>query len=187
MTKRSFFSTLVSTAICMTVALSCGTEDKERTTRKTSEGNMTSVKKGGRNAPPGLRKEETEPAKDFVESISSMDSLNSIVENNPGKLLVFDLYADWCAPCKILSPLYSDIAKDHAKKARFFRIDVQRNQDIASAFRVRGIPFVVFVKDKEIVHAVSGLNPREQYERIITSCGNGIPSAECKKNLEQSL
>jgi hypothetical protein len=52
---------------------------------------------------------------------------------------------------------------------------------------VRGIPYVVFIKDKEVVHALAGLNTREQYERVITSCGNDIPLAECKKHLEQSL
>jgi|GEM_PF-292961 len=186
MVKKGFLSILASTAICLTVALSCGSEERNRTTRKTS-GEKTVSENGLHNAPSDAHNNAAESAKDFVEPISSLESLNSIVESNPGKLLVFDLYADWCAPCKILAPLYSDIAKDHAKKAQFFRVDVQRNQDIASAFRVRGIPYVVFIKDKEVVHALAGLNTREQYERVITSCGNDIPLAECKKHLEQSL
>lgn len=122
-----------------------------------------------------------------VESIGTLDELISIVEGTPGKLLVFDLYADWCKPCKILAPTFSAIAGTHAKNARFFRIDVDRSPDIASAFRVRGMPLVVFMKDKEVVHSLLGLNPRENYERVITLCGSDVPAAECRTKLQGSL
>ena len=122
-----------------------------------------------------------------VESISSLDHLNSIIDETPGKLLVFDLYADWCSPCKMLAPVFSSLAATHGNHARFFRIDVQNNPDIASAFGVRGIPYVVFIKDKEVVHALTGLNPKETYERVITTCGSSITVGECRAGLENSL
>jgi thioredoxin 1 len=127
------------------------------------------------------------PAKEAVESIGNLDSLNAIIEGTPGKLLVFDLYADWCKPCKILAPTFDALAKDYAKNARFFRIDIQTSSDIASAFGVRGIPFVVFIKDKEVVHSLTGLNPRESYERVFTTCGPSVPAAECKTKLGNNL
>ncbi|MBN1307415.1 MAG: thioredoxin family protein [Chitinispirillaceae bacterium] len=127
------------------------------------------------------------PLKDPVESIGSLDELISIVEGSPGQLLVFDLYADWCMPCKILLPTFTALAGAHSKNARFFRVDLQRNPDIASAFRVNSIPMVVFMKDKEVVHALKGLNPKEYYERVITMCGPSIPAAECRTKLEGTL
>ncbi|MBN1575159.1 MAG: thioredoxin family protein [Chitinispirillaceae bacterium] len=127
------------------------------------------------------------PVKGSIESIGNLDELITIVEGTPGKLLVFYLYADWCTPCKMLAPTFTALAGAHSKNARFFRIDVQRNPDIASAFRVNNIPLVVFMKDKEMVHALTGLNPRKNYERVITVCGPSVPAAECRTKLSGTL
>ncbi len=131
-------------------------------------------------APPQEKKEP-------VSSIGDLDKLNAIVEGTPGKLLVFDLYADWCVPCKILAPLYDSLAVKHGKSADFYRVDVQHSQDIAAAFGVRGIPFVVFMKDKKVVHAITGLNPAESYERVITTCGGSASVSECQEKLSSPM
>lgn len=122
-----------------------------------------------------------------IEVITSFTHLDSIIKNTPNALLIFDLYADWCKPCKMLAPIYSSLAKKHSGKARFFRVDVQKHRDIAQAFRVNGIPLVVFMKDNEIVHAITGLRPPEQYEMVITSCGASVSKDECHKKLEAAL
>ncbi len=127
-------------------------------------------------------------SKDAVKTIDSLDELFSIVENTPGKLLVFDIYADWCKPCLILSPIFSRLASDYSKRALFFRINIQNNPEIASAFRVQSIPLVVFMKDKEVVYRVTGLREREEYERVITTCGHSsVSPEECKAMLNQNL
>jgi thioredoxin len=124
---------------------------------------------------------------EHVKTIGSLEELNSIVENTPGKLLIFDLYADWCMPCRILAPVYDTMAKVHAQRASFYRVDVQRQKEIADAFNVHSIPLVVFIKDKEMVHTVPGLNPREHYEKVISTCGSEVPAAECIKKLKEVL
>lgn len=140
----------------------------------------------------GKKKTETEesgtsPLEKTIVAVSGLEHLTTIVEEAPGKLLVFDLYADWCYPCKLLSPVFSQLAADHAKNARFFRIDVGRHKDIAAAFRVRGIPLVVFIKDKQVVHSLTGINPRETYERVLTACGPSVSVADCKARLRDAL
>ena len=122
-----------------------------------------------------------------VIALSGLDTVTAIVEGTPGQLLVFDLYADWCRPCKLLAPMYDSLAETHGHTANFYRVDVQRNPDIAAAFGVRGIPLVVFMKDKEVVQALSGLNPRTSYERILTSCGEEVSVEECRENLNKAL
>ena len=159
-------------------ASSCGKSDK-----RTDIIRLPAQQPQIRAAKGGSSKHANNP----VETIDSLDQLISIVEGTPGKLLVFDIYADWCKPCIMLAPTFSKLASDHSKHARFFRIDIQRNPDIASAFRVRSIPLVVFMKDKEVVHAVSGLKPRENYERVITTCGQSVSAAECRTKLEERL
>lgn len=151
--------------------------------RKPSAGNTTS-----KSGPETKNDSATAAiAKEAVENITSYDHFNSVLDGSPGKLLVFDLYADWCRPCKLLAPTYSALAQEHGTKARFFRVDIQQHQDIASAFQASSIPLVVFIKDKEVVKAIIGLNPRESYERVLTTCGPSVPAAECKSKLADDL
>lgn len=131
------------------------------------------------------KKQPTE--KKTVVALSGLDTVTAIVEGTPGQLLVFDLYADWCRPCKMLAPMYDSLASTHGHRANFYRVDVQRNPDIAAAFGVRGIPLVVFMKDQKVVQALTGLNPRKSYERILTSCGPMVSLEECRKNLSKPL
>jgi len=118
-----------------------------------------------------------------VKSISSQEEFTKILESSQNKLLVFDLYADWCAPCRMLAPTYNEIAGTHKEKAAFYRVNVDKHPEIAQAFGVRGIPYVVFVKNKEVVNALTGLNPRESYEKVILACGNENSAADCSNNL----
>lgn len=105
--------------------------------------------------------------KGSIQSIGSVEELRSVVENSGDRLLVFDLYADWCMPCKILSPRLEKIAKEHGEKATIYKINVDKNPGIAGAFGVRGIPYVVFVREKAAVHAMTGVQPPEAYIQAI--------------------
>ncbi len=99
--------------------------------------------------------------------VQSAEELNKIVESAGAKLLMFDLYADWCMPCKILSPMLENIAKENREKVAVYKIDVDKNPEIAGAFGVTGLPFVVMVKNKVGVHAFTGVQSKDTYVRAI--------------------
>lgn len=110
----------------------------------------------------------TSAAKDSpVKTIQSEEEFKKIIESSPNKLMVFDLYADWCGPCRILSPMLEEIAKENKDKADFYKIDVDRLPRLAGAFKVRGIPHVAFLKNKTIVHAFVGVQTKSAYVRAI--------------------
>lgn len=117
-----------------------------------------------------------------IKTISSVDELNSIMDSSD-KLLVFDLYADWCLPCKILSPVFSTLAEENKGNAEFYRIDVDKSPELSYAFGVRGIPYVVFIKNKKAVYSLTGVNPKESYEKVINSCGN-VSNELCMEKLK---
>jgi thioredoxin 1 len=121
--------------------------------------------------------------KEPIQNITDFDHFNSVVEGTPGKLLVFDLYADWCRPCRMLAPTFLSLARTHGATVNFYRVDIQKHQDIAMALQVNGIPHVVFIKDKEVVRTVVGLNPAETYEKILTACDSTVSAAECMKHI----
>jgi thioredoxin len=101
-----------------------------------------------------------------VTEIQGEESLMKIIEE-PNKLMVFDLYADWCGPCQVLSPMLEKIARENKDKADFYKIDVDQQPRLSALFKVSGIPYVVFLKNKTILYALTGLYPKEEYIKVI--------------------
>ncbi len=106
-------------------------------------------------------------AESVVQTINGTEAFKKIVESAGNRLLMFDLYADWCAPCRVLSPMLEKIAKEHQDKLTVYKINVDNNPEIARMFNVTGIPFVVMMKNMQVVHSLLGVQPKETYVRAI--------------------
>lgn len=104
-----------------------------------------------------------------IQSITSLEHFTTIIENAGSRLLAFDLYADWCMPCKVLSPTLDEIARENQQKITIYKIDTDQFPQITAAFGVTGIPFVVFVKNKHAVYALMGVQPKNSYTKIINT------------------
>ncbi|MEJ2594205.1 MAG: thioredoxin [bacterium] len=80
---------------------------------------------------------------------------------------VIDFYADWCKPCRMVAPIMDDLAKEYDGKLKIYKIDVDKEKQLASIFQVRSIPAVLFspVKGRPMMQA--GALPKDQYVRII--------------------
>ncbi len=102
-----------------------------------------------------------------VITIQTEAEFKALIDTSGDRLLIFDLYADWCKPCKILSPVLEELAKENRHKASFFKVNIDKHKRIGSMFRVAGIPFVVFVKNKQGVHSLTGVMPKERYQQAI--------------------
>ncbi|HMA99742.1 MAG TPA: thioredoxin domain-containing protein [Spirochaetota bacterium] len=103
----------------------------------------------------------------LVKHIKSMTHLQKVVNKAQDRLLIFDLYADWCAPCRRLAPLLEEVAAERKNRVSVYKIDTEKHRDIAASFGVRGIPYVVFIRNRSIVHTLTGLHPKEKYLHVI--------------------
>lgn len=83
------------------------------------------------------------------------------------KPLIIDLYASWCGPCKRLAPILADIQKDFGNKIQIYKVDTDKEKDLARLFNVSSIPLMVFIPKKGEPFLVSGLRPKEQLVSII--------------------
>lgn len=106
---------------------------------------------------------------ELVQSISSLEQFNAIVEHSGNRLIAFDLYADWCMPCHVLEPVLKEIAKENSSKVTIYKINADQFPQIIEAFGVNGIPFVVFIKNKKAIYALMGVQPKESYLKIINN------------------
>lgn len=116
----------------------------------------------------GCAADRNEPSQqDSIQPITSVEQFNSIIENAGDRLLVFNLYADWCMPCHVLAPTLTELAAENRSKITFFKVDTDQFPQITAAFGVTGIPFVVFVKNKKAIYALIGVQPKDSYTKII--------------------
>jgi len=128
----------------------------------------------------------TDPEKTSSESpvkkIADAQEFRSVLDNAGSRMQVFDLYADWCGPCKIIEPALSALSGKYASTVDFYRVNVDENPEIASLFRTQVIPYVVFVKNGKVVTSFSGVNSQASYEKVITLCASS--TEPCEKVLQ---
>lgn len=73
-----------------------------------------------------------------------------------GTVLV-DFHAAWCGPCQLQGPILEDLAVELGEEVRIAKLDVDRNRDTAARFRVSSIPYLVLLRDGEVVREFTGL------------------------------
>ncbi len=115
-----------------------------------------------------------------ITTIESSDQFKALLDSSGSKLLMFDLYADWCMPCKILSPILEKIASDMKSQVSVYKINIDKQPELSSVFRVSGIPFVALIKEKTVVKAFIGVQPEAAYRRAIAEFSSS--TSEDKKD-----
>ena len=81
--------------------------------------------------------------------------------NNTDKIVLIDFYADWCGPCKMLAPVFQEVANEFEGKADFYKIDIDASLDIARQFSVSTVPTVIIFRNGEPIERLVGFMPKE--------------------------
>ena len=77
-------------------------------------------------------------------------------EETKSRYVLIDFWAAWCGPCVSLAPLIDEIAGDMEGKLKVCKLDVDNNMQTAARFGVRGIPYIVLLKDGKEIDSVTG-------------------------------
>ena len=95
--------------------------------------------------------------------------------NNPewkylgDKPALVDFYADWCGPCKMIAPSLEEIAAEKAGELYVYKVNVDNEQELASLFRIRSVPTLVFAPLKGEPHITSGAPTKAQLKKALDS------------------
>jgi len=82
---------------------------------------------------------------DFTDDNFQVSALES------DKLVVVDFWAEWCGPCRMVTPIIEDLAKEYDGKAVVGKVNVDHSPSVSMKYGVRSIPTILFLKDGEVV------------------------------------
>ncbi len=82
---------------------------------------------------------------------------------------VVDFWAEWCGPCKMIKPVFEEVAGEMKGKVKFGKVNIEDGQELADKFGVLSIPTLIFFKDGEQVEMSSGAMDKKTLTRMISS------------------
>jgi putative thioredoxin len=101
-----------------------------------------------------------------VFDVGERDFMERVIERSRELPVVVDFWADWCGPCKALSPALENAAGARAGKVELAKVDVDQNQMLAQSFGVRGIPAVKAFRNGQVADEFTGAIPPAEVERF---------------------
>ena len=84
-----------------------------------------------------------------------MESFRELI--NAEKPVLVDFYADWCGPCKAMSPVIQEVARTTQGQARVIKVDIDKSVEAAQAYQVQAVPTFIIFKKGNIVWRHSGM------------------------------
>lgn len=80
---------------------------------------------------------------------------------------IIDFYADWCGPCKMVAPIMEELADEYDGKVDIYKIDTEKEQELAAAFGIRSIPSILFIPVEEKPQMAVGALPKDSFIKAI--------------------
>lgn len=99
---------------------------------------------------------------------TQLTKLNFYESINNGKdISIIDFYADWCGPCKIISPIFDDIASNLKDHANFYKFNIEEDKSILEKYKISSVPTILILKEGIAVDSLVGFLPANKLESKI--------------------
>lgn len=148
-----------SLALILIAFTACGNQSKDKATEKKAENiTINETKKMGTIK---LTKAE------FLTKVANYEANPSEWKYLGDKPCIIDFYADWCGPCKTIAPILEELAKEYDGQIYIYKVDTEKEQELAGAFGIRSIPSLLFVPMNEQPQMAQGALPKETFKKAI--------------------
>lgn len=109
-------------------------------------------------------------------NITKEDFINKVMDykTNPtewkykgDKPAIIDFYASWCGPCRMLAPILDEIAAEYEGEIYVYKVDTEKETELAQLFNIRSIPTMLFIPLEEAPRMMQGALPKNELQKII--------------------
>lgn len=90
-----------------------------------------------------------------------------VIDASKTQPVMVDFWADWCRPCKMLTPTVEEVARENAGKLKVVSLNIDDNMGVPSKFNIRGIPTLLVFKDGQVADQIVGAVPKDQITKVI--------------------
>ena len=102
-----------------------------------------------------------------ISNVTDKDFQAQVIEASKTQPVMVDFWAEWCGPCRVLSPTVDAIAAQYAGKLKVVKMNVDESPNTPTHFNVRGIPTLLIFKGSQVADQLVGAVPKEQIEKVI--------------------
>lgn len=103
----------------------------------------------------------------FLEKVFNYENNPEVWKYNGDKPAIVDFYATWCGPCRVTSPILADLAAEYGDEIYVYKIDVDKEPELARMFGVQSIPMFLFIPMNEQPQVAMGALPRKSFKEAI--------------------
>lgn len=155
---------LISFIVALFIGAALNGLPKESPKQSASGGGQAAPQTAGGDPPmnalaPDTGDEVTNPQEEAGVPELSQDKFTSEVLESKQPVLV-DFYADWCGPCKQMAPVVAKIAKQYSGRAKFVKVNIDRNPELVSKYNIQSIPTFIIFKGGASADTFAGSMPR---------------------------
>ena len=104
---------------------------------------------------------------DFITKVFNYEKYKDKWVYEGTKPCIIDFYADWCAPCKKVAPILAELAEKYKGQIIIYKIDTDKERELAQAFGISSIPTLFFVPAEGTPQAIRGAISKEDFEKMI--------------------
>lgn len=109
----------------------------------------------------------------FKEKVFDYENIsNNEIGLKSDKPVVVDFYADWCNPCKMVSPILEELSEEYENKIEFYKVNTEEQQELSSVFGIKSIPTIIFIPLDSQPQVLMGALPKDKFKEVISELFN---------------
>ncbi|EJD37095.1 thioredoxin [Auricularia subglabra TFB-10046 SS5] len=111
-----------------------------------------------------------------VEEVKGIQRFREIIGRD--EYSVFDFWAEWCGPCRIMAPIYEKLSNEHGAHVKFYKVDNDAEEDIVTELGIRGLPSFLLFKNGQQVGSVLGARPPMLQELVAKAAADAAAAGK---------
>jgi len=104
---------------------------------------------------------------DFLSKVANYETTPDEWKYLGDKPAIIDFYADWCGPCKAIAPVLEELAAEYGEKIYIYKVDTQKEEELAAVFGIRSIPSLLFIPMGATPQMTQGALPKSELKKLI--------------------